>query len=169
MCVVMRILILLRHAKAVPADDAPSDEARGLSSRGLLEADLAGAALAAASLGVTRALVSPAVRTRQTWAKASLHLPGVEAKTVDALYMASPEVLFQQALAADSEAVLVIAHNPGLHELIRHLVDQSHDRSNAAQIARAHCPTSAWAAFSLTGVTLQAPGPRFLAAWRPRD
>jgi phosphohistidine phosphatase len=165
----MHTLVLLRHAKAVPADDAPSDEGRELSPRGLQEADLAGAALAAADLGVTHALVSPAVRTQQTWAKIAPHLKGVTAATIDALYMAHPEILFGQALASGGEAVLIVAHNPGLHELVRHLVDQAHDNSREAQIVRARCPTSAWSAFSLTGATLKAPGPRFLASWRPRD
>ena len=40
----MRTLILLRHAKAVRANEADSDEARGLTPRGRREAALAGAA-----------------------------------------------------------------------------------------------------------------------------
>lgn len=165
----MQTLILLRHAKAVPADDAPTDEARPLAPRGRADAAAAGAALAAAHLGVVRTLVSPAARTQETWAHVAPHLPGVTAQTIDALYMAEPETLFDAALAAKSDVVLLVAHNPGLHELMRYLVEQAHDGSREAQILRAHCPTSAWAAFSLTGDTLSAPGSRLLAAWRPRD
>jgi len=164
----MHTLILLRHAKAVPGEEAASDEARPLSPRGHKDADAAGAAIAALDLAVTHALVSPAARTKETAAAALPHLGGAQTVFRPSLYMASPQTVFAEAIACGGDSVLVIAHNPGLHELVIHLLDAAHDWSRQAQTLRGHFPTSAFAAFALTGDTFKGPGARLLHGAAPR-
>ncbi len=63
-------LILLRHGEAHGRSPTGADMDRELTDRGRAAAGEAGRVLAAAALRPDRALVSPAVRTRQTWAAA---------------------------------------------------------------------------------------------------
>jgi phosphohistidine phosphatase len=167
----MPSFILMRHAKAVREHEAPSDEARGLTPRGVADATAAGREIAALGLSPQRALVSSAVRTRQTWQTVAAALPACEATFEKRLYLASAERLWDAAFAAASEdaCILVIAHNPGLHDLIAELTRQTHDHSKTALQLIEHLPTAAFAAFSIDGDVLSAAAPRLLAAWRPKD
>ena len=63
----MHRLILMRHAQAEASAPSGGDEARPLSAAGRAEALLMGRALAERGLKPDLALVSTAVRTRQTW------------------------------------------------------------------------------------------------------
>ena len=63
----MRTLMLLRHAKAVPADGKIRDHDRPLASRGQKDAPKIGAYMARHQLQPDRAIVSPSKRTRETW------------------------------------------------------------------------------------------------------
>jgi len=114
----MQRLILLRHAKA--EGDAPSgqDFDRPLAPRGLREAEAVAAKLAGLGLRPDLALVSPAVRTRQTWDAVDAAMPGGAVRFDPSLYNAGAQEL--RRLVAQSEeagTVLVVAHNPGLQEL----------------------------------------------------
>jgi phosphohistidine phosphatase len=162
----MRTLILMRHAKAVRPQDAPDDRARGLTPRGRRDAAAAGAAIAAAGLAPTLALVSAAQRTRET-AAAGLAAFKLETRFEEALYHASPASLWDAFAATDAASVIIVGHNPGLAELVAHLIAEAHDRSALARDFFGHFPTAAFAAFALRGDALEAPGPSLLAAWRP--
>lgn len=160
-------LILLRHAKAVRPHEAPHDRARGLTARGRREAREAGEAIAALGPRPAIALVSPAERTRETWSIAAAALPW-KPRTVetDALYDASAEAIWREAqeaaLADAASGVIVVGHNPGLHDLTALLLRQARDGSRAARSLAEHLPTSGFAAFALSGETLRAAGPRLL-------
>lgn len=162
----MRTLILFRHAKAVRAHEADSDEARGLTGRGRREAALAGAAMEDAGLKPKLALVSTSQRTRET-AEYGLQNFALETRFEDALYHAAPEGIWDAFSASDAESVVVVAHNPGLGELVSTLVHQAHDGSKLARDLSGHLPTAAFAAFEIRGDLLRAAGPRLLAAWKP--
>ncbi len=117
-----RRLLLLRHAKAVaPAPGAPdaSDHARGLSARGRLDAAVLGRLLRERGLIPATALISTAVRTRETFDLLGLDPDRPRRIFSDALYLAAPETLLdllrEQGGAADS--VMLVGHNPGMHEL----------------------------------------------------
>ncbi|MBI1186500.1 MAG: histidine phosphatase family protein [Alphaproteobacteria bacterium] len=165
----MESLILLRHAKAVRPHEAAHDRARDLTGRGRREAREAGEAIAALDLRPGVAIVSPAQRTRETWEIARAALPWTP-RTIetDALYDASAETIWREAVEAahdeNASGVIVVGHNPGLHDLAALLVRQSDDRSRAAQSLVEHLPTSGFAAFALTGETLGGAGPR-LRGW----
>jgi phosphohistidine phosphatase len=164
----MKTLILLRHAKAVPPEAAATDAERPLSPRGLRDADAAGAAIAAAGLAVSHVVVSPARRTMETAAAVVPHLGAVTVAQRPALYMAPPRTLWQEALESGGASVLVIAHNPGLQDMATLLLDRAADRSLEAATLRAHFPTSAFAAFEVSGETLDNVRPRLLRHGTPR-
>ncbi|MEQ1618871.1 MAG: histidine phosphatase family protein [Terricaulis sp.] len=160
----MRTLTLFRHAKAERAHEAPSDEARGLTGRGRRDAEAAGEAMRAEGLAPELALVSTAQRTRET---AEHGLKGVKCEFDAALYLASPEGIWDAFIESDCASVVVIGHNPGIGDLASLLVREAHDGSKLARAVASDFPTAAWAAFEVKGEILRAAGPRLLAAWRP--
>ncbi len=117
----MRRLMLLRHAKT--ESDAPSGEDidRCLDERGRGDAAAVGAWMAARRLSAERVLVSTAARARQTWDIVAplLGRAPAEAIALPALYLAEPADILRavHGTAADIGSLLVIGHNPGLHEL----------------------------------------------------
>jgi len=162
----MRTLILLRHAKAVRANEADSDEARGLTGRGRREAALAGAAIEEAGLKPSLALVSTAERTRQT-AEYGLQNFALETQYDDALYHAAPESIWDAFVSSEAETVVIVGHNPGLGELASVLIHQAHDGSKLGREFSGNFPTAAFAAFEIKGDLLRAAGPRLITAWKP--
>lgn len=72
-----------------------------------------------------RALVSPAARAQQTWrAAAAAFKPSPAADTVEQLYDAPPQAILALIKHSGETAhtLLVISHNPGLHELAMMLI-----------------------------------------------
>jgi phosphohistidine phosphatase len=123
--------------------------------------------MAAEDLRPERALVSTATRTRETWGLAAplLGAPPVEFR--EALYMAEHEAIWEQATRAGASRVIVVGHNPGLHDLARILIDQAHDKSALGRMLSSGMPPAAWAAFSITGSRLGASGAALLGGWSP--
>ena len=149
----MRRLILLRHAKT--ERDAPSgyDRDRRLDTRGRADAPATGSYLAEHKLAPDLVLVSPAARTRETWdllAKAFDPAPAVE--FVPALYGADASELLQIVRAASGRAddkslksIMVVAHNPGLHELSLDLIGKA--KAEDRQALEENLPTSGLTVF----------------------
>jgi phosphohistidine phosphatase len=111
-------LILLRHAKAVPHDAAP-DFDRALDARGQAEATDTGAYLHDEQLWPDLALVSPALRTQQTWELAAAQLGPVTTVFDEAIYDAEADALraIVCAQGGTTRTLLVCAHNPGIEDL----------------------------------------------------
>jgi phosphohistidine phosphatase len=112
-------LYLLRHAKSSWADSTLADPERPLANRGRRDAKLIARHLRALGSEPELVLCSSAVRTRET---VELVRPAVGAATVvveEGLYAAScNQLLTRVRLLPDSVAsVMLIGHNPGLHEL----------------------------------------------------
>lgn len=121
----MRRLILLRHAKT--ERDAPSgkDHDRRLDDRGRKDGAEIGQWLALHDYRPDLALVSSAVRAQQTWDLLRVALPLTTARHVPELYGAYlPDLLqiIHGMTAADPQRLMIIAHNPGLHELALALI-----------------------------------------------
>lgn len=110
-------LILLRHAKAVPHGAAP-DFDRALDARGQAEAADTGVYLHEEQLWPDLALVSPALRTKQTWELASAKLGTVETIYDEAIYDAEADALrtIVRARGGSVRTLLVCAHNPGIED-----------------------------------------------------
>lgn len=117
----MRQLILLRHAKAVPQDEAEDDHERALAAEGREAAPRVAAALARAGAAPEIALVSDARRTRETWELTKPCFPGTKEKFLKALYLCPAETLMHEAEKAKAWSVLLVGHNPGLHDLASRL------------------------------------------------
>ena len=124
----MRRLMLLRHAKT--EHDAPSghDQDRRLDDRGRLDAAAIGGWIGRHPPLPDAVLVSTAVRAHQTWeiareamkdaAREQARQPQVE--LLDELYGADPAQLLRivrMAEVADPARLMLIGHNPGMHEL----------------------------------------------------
>jgi phosphohistidine phosphatase len=121
----MRRLMLLRHAKT--ENDAPSgqDQDRRLDDRGRLDAAAIGGWIGRHPPLVPDAvMVSPAVRALQTWeiVRDAIKKPGTPPRVEfpGELYGADPAQLLQMirmAQATDPRVLMVVGHNPGMHEL----------------------------------------------------
>jgi phosphohistidine phosphatase len=118
----MRRLILLRHAKS---DRPPgiADLDRPLNDRGKRAAPQMGAYLAAEGLIPDAVVVSPSLRTRETWEAVRTALTGVEAEIVSSIYEAPETALLAvvKATPDTAQSLLMIGHNPGLQDLATRL------------------------------------------------
>jgi phosphohistidine phosphatase len=118
-------LMLLRHAKAEFASSGQTDAERTLAARGREVAPVMGHYLAQHSLRPDTALVSTALRTRQTWQLVAAELDQPPPATFEArLYDATAHNLLAvlQELPSDVHSVLVVGHNPGVQELATLLI-----------------------------------------------
>jgi len=123
----MQRLILMRHATA-RSSAAGGDIERPLSEAGHAEAVAMGQALAQRGFKPDMALVSASVRTRQTWEALSEAFGDVDLRIEDALYNAPARTLSRAVEAAEDEAacLLVLAHNPGVHEqAVNYLIESA--------------------------------------------
>jgi phosphohistidine phosphatase len=122
----MKRLLLLRHAKAVPAEAAFADFARELSERGERDAHHIGERLREHQPRPDLILASPAARTLRTAQLVAAALGYADdAIAVDPLlYLAAPPALLQviAAQSADVDSLVVVGHNPGLTELVHELL-----------------------------------------------
>lgn len=111
-------LILMRHAKSDWDNPLDTDHQRPLSARGLRAAPAIGSWLLAHGYLPGQALVSDAVRTRQTWGLV-LGVLGCEVAVSfrPEMYLASADALLRTLRMATAPSVLMLAHNPGIGEL----------------------------------------------------
>ncbi|WP_019959912.1 SixA phosphatase family protein [Woodsholea maritima] len=146
-------IILMRHAKAVDRLESDDDFDRALNERGQRQAREAGEIMRAAGITFDVALVSPALRTQQTW-KAVNEVLGqdVEVQGGMSLYHASPDMLrraLDDALQTHTSLIL-IGHNPGIGALIHSLCGDV----GQLQGLPPGWPTSAFMGFKLEGTNL---------------
>ena len=171
----MRQLLLMRHAKSSWDDPKLSDHARPLNARGRHAAAAMRQAMHELGLAPDIVLVSTARRTLQTlealepWDDTPLVEP------MDALYLATAPQLLQalRGVAETARSVLLVGHNPGLHELAMLLVGAQGmglGGSMTRRLAEGY-PTGALAEFSVAGSwrTLGEGGGRLLRFLCPRD
>jgi len=124
----MRRLMLLRHAKT--EHDAPTgrDQDRRLDQRGRLDAAAIGTWIGRHPPLPDAVLVSTAVRAQQTWEIARDAMkdavrdqpPQPKVELLDELYGAEPAQLLRiirLAGVTDPARLMLIGHNPGMHEL----------------------------------------------------
>lgn len=144
-------LILMRHGKAEQHAASGGDFERALAPRGQNDATLMGKVLAKAGLSPDLALVSSARRTRETWEAVAPAFPAARSEQRRDLYHAEA----QDVLAAirddapDSGTVMVVGHNPGLHELaLRLAMGGPADPARLTQL-RGKFPTATVAVFSI--------------------
>lgn len=112
----MLTLMMLRHAKAEAAQHG-DDRARALTAKGRADAARLAAYCASERLDFDEALVSAAVRTRQT---AEIVVQGLGRAITfaadDDLYNATAAALLERISGVESDRrnLLVVGHNPGI-------------------------------------------------------
>jgi phosphohistidine phosphatase len=120
----MRRLLLLRHAKTERAEPGERDRDRKLMARGRADARVIGAYMARHRLAPDFVLVSPVTRADETWALVAAALGKPPRVARDArIYNAGPQTLIEViGETRDARALLVVGHNPGLHDLAVQLI-----------------------------------------------
>ena len=119
-----RELLVLRHGKSDWTGRTP-DFDRPLAARGRKAARRIGHWLREGDLLPDRVLSSPALRARQSAERVCL-AAGLESVRIDhepAIYEASLDTLLEVLAAIPPRAAraLIVGHNPGFEELVRHL------------------------------------------------
>jgi phosphohistidine phosphatase len=171
--VILRTLILLRHAKSSWDQPELADVDRPLAERGQQAAPAMARHLSAQGLVPQVVLCSHAERVRQTWELLAPELGrGVACRVLRSLYLAAPRRLLQtvRRLGDDVEVAMMIGHNPGLASLAVTLAGRGR-KKNLARLRRKF-PTAALAVLEFEVATWKdlAPGTGRLAAFvRPKD
>ncbi len=148
-CATVKVLYLLRHAKSDWSAAGPPDVERPLSKRGIRAARTVGSAMHNADIAPALVLCSFAQRAVETWSLLAPELPRqIPVKTMRSLYLASPSSILTMAqrLPNSIDSTLVLAHNPGLHNLALSLAGPDSERQ-AVALLREKYPTGALAEF----------------------
>lgn len=140
-------LWLLRHAKSSWEDDQLSDVDRPLAPRGVRAAGAMAAYLEAVSIRPELVLCSPALRARQTLehVRASLGEPEVLIEPELYTFDAQPLLDRVRSVPDSVAAVMVVGHNPAIHELAEMLARTGDQLPDLV----AKYPTGALAEFEL--------------------
>lgn len=171
----MHQLLLLRHAKSVPDDPGLPDHARPLNARGRDAAAAMRVAMRSLGLAPDVVLVSSALRTRQTLAALEPWDDTPIVEPMDQLYLAPPERMLAvlRQVAETARSVLLIGHNPGLHELAVQLAGEQAILGDdpASRLLAEGFPTGTLAEFTVPRAwrDLDTGGGRLLRMLRPQD
>jgi phosphohistidine phosphatase len=152
----MPTLIVLRHSKAASPLGTP-DTDRPLAGRGRRDAEQAGDELRAAELIPDQVICSTSLRTRQTLEGLGLDVPvDFESR----VYGNDAEDILDLLRGQSGETLLLIGHNPSVHQLVVGLTGTFED----------HFPTSATAVIEFDGEWADLwPGTgRLVSFWVPR-
>ncbi len=171
----MRQLLLLRHAKSSWDDPRLADHARPINARGRRAAGAMADAMRDLGLAPDVVLVSSARRTLQTLEAISPIEGSPIVEPMDALYLAAwPSLLdVLRGVRETARSVLLIGHNPGLHELAMALAGPAAMAAGGPIAARlaAGYPTATLTEFSvaLPWRSLEPGGGRLLRFLAPAD
>lgn len=159
----MKNLLLLRHAKSSWKDTLLDDHDRPLNGRGRDEAPLVGEYLRQHGLTPAFVIVSTARRALQTAAEVlfMLRYDGL-ARASRPLYLAESEQLLKIIAQTPQRyaSLLVVAHNPGLEQLLEKLTGQTMPMPTSC-LAHIELPITTWREIQANG------NGKLLAHWRP--
>ena len=161
-----RRLLVLRHAKSSWAESHIDDWDRPLNDRGRRDAPNVGRLLRRLSLVPDFIISSDAVRA-ETTARLVAEAAGYTGPIVLApsLYHAAPGAIIdvlREAPAPDARAIMIVAHNPGLEDLVSQLTGDHVSLPTAALVNLA-LPVQDWSGLEqTTDATL-------IDIWRPAE
>ena len=168
----MRTLYVLRHAKSDWGDASLRDFDRPLNGRGRKSAKAMGHELRERGLTPDLVLLSPSARTTETLARVEEGFGASFEKVEESsIYLAENEALVAliRNAPAKSERLMIVGHNPGMHELVLLLANGPRDlREEAA----AKFPTGAMAeiSFDVGDWSDVTPGSGFIRSFlKPRE
>jgi phosphohistidine phosphatase len=120
----MRRLLILRHAKTERAEPGQRDRDRKLTARGRADAPVIGTYMLRHRLVPDLALVSPVTRAAQTWALvAASFTTAPRVVNEERIYNANADMLLRLIRETrDARALLLVGHNPSLHDLAVRLI-----------------------------------------------
>jgi phosphohistidine phosphatase len=146
--------MLLRHAKTERAAPGERDHDRKLMERGQVDAPVLGAYMAHHDLAPDLALVSPAARAQETWALVAAAFEKTPPMETDKrLYPGNPQKLLDLiAEPRKARKILVVGHNPSLHEFALQLIasgnvkarEQLHDKLPTSGLVVIDLPIDDW-------------------------
>jgi phosphohistidine phosphatase len=159
-----RNLFVLRHAKSSWADEYTDDWERPLTERGERDAVQVGRLLHHRALVPDLMVSSDAVRAEST-ARRVADAAGYTDKVVlsSRLYHARPDVMIDVLKDAPPTAqrVLIVAHNPGLEDLVVQLTGE-HVGLSTATLVHIELPIGCWSDLRMPG------GGSVIEFWNPR-
>lgn len=125
-----KTVYILRHAKAETGSATQDDHDRGLIQQGLDACLVIGKYMADQAINPDLVLCSTAKRAKITWSlvrEASKNTSKQE--FTDMLYLASANEVVKQLMCLPESitSVLVVGHNPGLHQLSLNLAKKADD------------------------------------------
>ena len=142
----MKTLLILRHAKSSWSNPGLADIDRPLNKRGKRDAPRMGALLLEQELVPDIILCSPAVRARKT-TKAVSDGSGYEGEIEinDDFYPGDPDTFIETlySIPEQIDTVMIVAHNPGLEELLYVLTGES-ARMPTSALAQVSLPIDKW-------------------------
>jgi phosphohistidine phosphatase len=148
----MRRLMLLRHAKTEHEAPSGRDEDRRLDNPGRHDAAEIGGWIGRHPPFPELVLVSAAIRAQQTWEIAWDMMkdlaPQPQIELMPELYGADPAELLQiirEASGPDPQCLMLVGHNPGMHELALALAGSGDPAARNALVQ--NLPTSGLAIF----------------------
>jgi phosphohistidine phosphatase len=151
-----KTLLLMRHAKSDWSRGDASDFDRPLNKRGRHAASLMGEYLKAMNVVPGLALVSAAVRTRETWERIAAEFPAAQGamETRDELYLAQPPAILAAVSSAPEsvKTLLVLGHNPGIAQSVGLIANANSESSAMLASVREKFPTGAIAQLTLTDI-----------------
>lgn len=130
----MQRLILFRHGDAEGSSTSGRDIDRALTPDGRHAARLVGEALASQGVRPEQAVVSEALRTQQTWAAAHPAFESAGFRIEPRLYGGEASTLLHIAEQEPAATVMLVAHNPGVHELALQLAEDAGDAGFKARL-----------------------------------
>jgi phosphohistidine phosphatase len=143
---------MMRHAKAEPF--ATTDRERELTARGRKDAFEAGTYLARTSTVPDHAVVSAALRTKETWKGVAAGSGSSAVLHVDESVFtgSSPEVVMEvlRALPDDAHRVIFVGHNPAVAQVV-HLLDDGDAEPEAMRGILSGYPVSALTVLEVLG------------------
>jgi phosphohistidine phosphatase len=171
----MHQLLLLRHAKSSWDDATQPDRDRPLNKRGRRTATAMRAAMRELGLAPDVVLVSPARRTQETLAALEPwdDMPLID--QLETLYLANVQQLLGilRGVSETVRSLMLIGHNPGMHELAVMLTGSRPQPSAGEMTLRlaAGFPTGTLAEFAIASPwwQLDAGGGQLVRFLTPRD
>jgi phosphohistidine phosphatase len=145
-------LLVLRHAKSSWADEYTDDWERPLTDRGERDAVQVGQLLRRRALLPDLIMSSDAVRAEST-ARRVADAAGYAGKVVlsSALYHARPDAIVDVLKDAPAaQRVMIVAHNPGLEDLITQLTGEQIGLATAT-LVQIELPIDRWTDLELSG------------------
>lgn len=152
----MKRLWVLRHAKSSWEEPGLTDHDRPLAPRGRKAGKRLRRWAAANDVRPELVLCSTAVRARATLDLVSPALGSPRVEIEGGLYQAWADDLLERlrVVAPDVEAVLMVGHNPGLHNLVALLAPPGSDDFPAGALAELRIPVGDWKDLQPGGATL---------------